>query len=379
MTVVLMILKVIGILLLAVLGILLAALLLVLFVPFRYSVQGEYREKLSVGARVSWLLRLLTVRVSYDKTLEWSVRAAGIRILSGPGGGKPKKKSAKDKNGQASDSASGDETEVDAPDPAGSVPSEVGGAGSLTDGKDDSAKDWPTAEKGSAADTDACAPEKDKTSAVKANASASETDGTSAAETDASASEKDGKSAAEADTSSEEDAPSREAGKSEEAPENTAEGIADRIGNLFQRLEDRLQDAEKKLETLSDTVSRYIDLLDREDTRIALSTVFTQVFRILRHIMPRRLRADFIVGTGNPAADGQIAAWQGMLYPFLHDSVLVLPDFEKKRIEGTFSTEGRITVCRLLICGLAVIRRKEVRQLIRRLRNKEEKKDGRKS
>ena len=377
MTVVLMILKVIGILLLAVLGILPAALLLVLFVPFRYSVQGEYREKLSVGARVSWLLRLLTVRISYDKTLEWSVRAAGIRILSGPGGGKPKKKSAKVENGQASDSASGDETEVDVPDPAGSVPSEVGGAGSLTDGKDDSVK-GPTAEKGSAADTDACAPEKDGTSAVKANASASETDGTAAAETDASASEKDGTSAAEADTATE-DASSQAPNEQEEAPENTAEGIADRIGSLFQRLEDRLQDAEKKLETLSDTVSRYIDLLDREDTRIALSTVFTQVFRILRHIMPRRLRADFIVGTGNPAADGQIAAWQGMLYPFLHDSVLVLPDFEKKRTEGTFSTEGRITVCRLLICGLAVIRKKEVRQLIRRLRNKEEKKDGRKS
>lgn len=378
MTVVLMILKVIGILLLAVLGILLAALLLVLFVPFRYSVQGEYREKLSVCARVSWLLRLVSVRVSYDRTLEWSVRAAGIRILSGPGGGKPKKKSAKDENGQASDSASGDKTEDDAPGPAGSVPSEMGGAGSLTDGKDDSVK-GPTAEKRSAADTDACAPEKDGTSAVKANASSSETDGTAAAETAASTSETGGKSAAEADTSSEEDASSREAGKSEEATESAAEGIADRIGNLFQRLEDRLQDAEKKLETLSDTVSRYIDLLDREDTRIALSTVFTQVFRILRHIMPRRLRADFIVGTGNPAADGQIAAWQGMLYPFLHDSVLVLPDFEKKRIEGTFSTEGRITVCRLLICGLAVIRKKEVRQLIRRLRNKEEKKDGRKS
>lgn len=56
MTIVLLILKIIGVLLL----LLIAVLLLVLFVPIRYRAAGSYHSKLQVRLRVSWLCHLIT-------------------------------------------------------------------------------------------------------------------------------------------------------------------------------------------------------------------------------------------------------------------------------------------------------------------------------
>ena len=346
MTVVLTILKAAGILLLAVLGVLLACLLLVLFVPFRYGAQGEYRGKLSAGAHVTWLFRFLAVRVSYAEALSWSVRIAGFRILHGPD---------TQEKGEKRGALSG----TGAPEETGGTESDAGSAAKAAapSGAESGADAGESAGVESGAEANASADAERDPSDV-ADAGEALPDGAEAAA--------DGQ--AEAGN-----------GQEEEPDAGDADSLSGRFAQFFRRLEDSIQNAEEKLDGLSDRISWYLELLEREDTRIAVGTVFRQAFRILRHVMPRELRADFVVGTGDPAADGRIAAWQGMLYPVLHDKVLILPDFEKKRAEGSFFIKGRITVFSLLICGLAVILKKEVRLLIGRLRKKEEKKDGRKS
>ncbi len=355
MTVVWTILKAIGILLLAVLGVLLACLLLVLFVPFHYGAQGEYRGKLSAGAHVTWLFRFLAVQVSYAEALSWSVRAAGFCILHGPGQKKEKKRGAR--------------SETDVPEETGDpeTAARFGADADVSAGAESGADAGESAGAESGADADESAgTENSAEASVPADAERDSSDAADAGEV-----LPDGAEAA-ADSQA-------EGGNGQETDAGDANGLSERFVRLFRRLEDSLRNAEEKLGGLSDRISWYFELLEREDTRIAVGTVFRQVFRILRHVMPRELRVDFVVGTGSPAADGQIAAWQGMLYPFLHDKVLILPDFEKKRVEGSFFIKGRITVFSLLICGLAVILKKEVRLLIGRLRKKEEKKDGRKS
>ncbi|MCM1282363.1 MAG: hypothetical protein NC180_04145 [Muribaculaceae bacterium] len=59
MTIVLLILKVIGMILLAVLGLLVCLLLLVLFVPVRYRIRGSFHEQtLRIRIRADWLFKL---------------------------------------------------------------------------------------------------------------------------------------------------------------------------------------------------------------------------------------------------------------------------------------------------------------------------------
>ncbi len=83
--IILLVLKILGLLLLVVLGLILLVLLLVLFVPLRYRVEGSYNEKVKGKAKVSWLLHLISVTLSYEEDFIMTVRLFGFRIL------KPKK------------------------------------------------------------------------------------------------------------------------------------------------------------------------------------------------------------------------------------------------------------------------------------------------
>lgn len=85
MTIILTILKWIGILLLIVLGIVLALVLLVLLVPIVYRLEGEVRGKPEIFGKVTWFFKLLSVNLSYQEGFSFSVKAAGIQLL-------PKKK-----------------------------------------------------------------------------------------------------------------------------------------------------------------------------------------------------------------------------------------------------------------------------------------------
>ncbi len=74
------ILKIIGIVLLVLLGILLTLILLVLFVPVRYRVKGTLDGKPRGMGEISWLLRLISCRVTYEEELDMAVRILGIRV-----------------------------------------------------------------------------------------------------------------------------------------------------------------------------------------------------------------------------------------------------------------------------------------------------------
>lgn len=81
MSIVLLILKIIGILLLVVLGLLVLAVSCVLFVPVRYRIRGEAGANIDVRIRVSWLLHILSFRADFDgKDFKKKLRVLGIPL-----------------------------------------------------------------------------------------------------------------------------------------------------------------------------------------------------------------------------------------------------------------------------------------------------------
>lgn len=79
--VLLMILKIFGILLACVIGLLLLAVVVVLFVPVRYRLEGQKAEDYRVGAKVSWLLHLVRIRIRYDSDTKFSYNVYLFRSL----------------------------------------------------------------------------------------------------------------------------------------------------------------------------------------------------------------------------------------------------------------------------------------------------------
>lgn len=81
MTVVLWILKIIGIILLCLLGLLFVLLTVVLFVPVRYRIQGEVKEKeTQIHIRASWLCHAIFFLGDYvDGTFDYILKIFGVR------------------------------------------------------------------------------------------------------------------------------------------------------------------------------------------------------------------------------------------------------------------------------------------------------------
>lgn len=79
MTVVLLILKIIGIILAALLGIVGLGILLVLFCPFRYRIWGSYHEKPDISIRVAWLMCIFQFRMDITDTQQMYLRILGFR------------------------------------------------------------------------------------------------------------------------------------------------------------------------------------------------------------------------------------------------------------------------------------------------------------
>ena len=79
MTVVLLILKIIGIILAALLGTVVLGILLVLFCPFRYRIWGSYHEKPDISIRVAWLMCSFQFRMDITDTQQMYLRILGVR------------------------------------------------------------------------------------------------------------------------------------------------------------------------------------------------------------------------------------------------------------------------------------------------------------
>ena len=79
--IILTILKFAGICVGILLAIVLVILLLVLFVPVRYDLDGENKEKLIAQGKVHWLFRIVTYQISYENDeLKQVLRVFGVPV-----------------------------------------------------------------------------------------------------------------------------------------------------------------------------------------------------------------------------------------------------------------------------------------------------------
>lgn len=330
MTVLLTILKVIGWILLGILGLILLTVLTVLLVPIRYRADGVWKEEKYIRGRVTWLLHLLSIRVTYEKELLLEVRVAGFLIY-------PKK----ERSGKRKKAASGADAEEG-----------VGDADADTNVLDADGAKMPSADVKTLGES---APAAGTTDEPQTQTVAEASEPQSADPNEASASEADA-----------------QATDSDAAPEHSAGSFFEKLSGKLSQVTDRLRGMQQKTDRLKQQTAYYKRIWDQPQTRQAIRVGFYELGEIIRHVLPRKLEVFGIVGTGDPASTGQIMAIQGMLYPWHKGNIRLEPDFEEKYIEGELHLKGRIRLGTLGICGLRILLNKNIRRLIRILRKKEE-------
>ncbi|MBO5198995.1 MAG: DUF2953 domain-containing protein [Lachnospiraceae bacterium] len=365
--IILILLQAIGWTLLAVLGLVLLILLIVLLVPIRYRADLSKREELNADARVTWLLRLVRLKVSYHQKLSIELRIGPVLFYSNDEEWQKKKSEwteAKQKKKEAREAKSGS--------------------------KEQEAKLRDPAEAGQAVDSGgspSAAEVREQTSAPEAQGKTPQTEPNTAPDQRKAASAEE-----ESKNESEEEAGSEEIG-SEEAVETPLTGksrsgdtlreklsalrhkigagieaikrIPDKIRGIFETIAETLKKGRGGIEEGKRKYRLIKKFLTNEVHKAAIGHTWRLLKKILRHLLPYKMWGTLTLGTGDPCSTGQMLGVLSLMYAKSGNQFTIIPDFEEKRYEGEVGLKGRIRLGTLLILIIRIILNKGVRRLIR--------------
>ena len=374
----LMILKITGFVLLGLVGLVLLILLLVLNVPIRYKGSAEKdragadtdnasgtedvppgdgrdeetapddgrneKAAFSGSAVISWLLHLVHVRVDYSSGLLIEARVLGIKVYSSGGS-----------DGDAADTDVADEAE---PEDSDGAPLDSDSSDAETEGqKAELTCEVPESQRDAAQTGEAqnCAGQGSGTTTGEACSSSTESNVSQTI------------TGPEAADSSDNDS---------EACEETFSyklfralySIIDAIGGKKKRVEEKLKALEEKLEKLSVKTEQVRDIIEDDRFSRAVGCVFRQLGRLLKSILPRRVRGSAEFGFEDPAVTGYVLAVMGAMYGGVTHNFEITPDFENKTFSGHLRFRGHIRIITIVVIALKVLINKNCRYAYRSIK-----------
>lgn len=307
-----LILKIAGFLLLAILGLIILLLMSVLLVPVRYRGQGSFYEKPEGVFRITWLLHLFSVRVSYYGEPEIQICILGFRAF-------------KDRGEEAEEFDDGEPVpDEDAFSVRGAHADEEAYHGVLQDEPVLSAQEI----------------KRDEPEDPKLQFSRHE----------------------------EESEPEKQA----DIPvkEHLLQRLAGKVKRFFRRLAlafRNICDALKKADNLRESAASF---MRDEENQKTYRLIKKQLKKVLRHVLPVKLKGTVTFGFEEPYITGQILTWAALLYPLYHDKLIIRPVFDRQVLEGEVSLKGRIRTGTLLMAGIRVLLNKNFRKQLKRFLNR---------
>lgn len=122
------------------------------------------------------------------------------------------------------------------------------------------------------------------------------------------------------------------------------EKIQTTIDTIIQKIKDLIQ----KGVDVKEKTDRWIEILQRERTKVALAKVKDQIIKLLKHILPRKWNAYVEMGFDDPATTGKILGYYWMFIGLYGNHFICVPNFEEKVLIANVDAKGRIQVVRLV-------------------------------
>ena len=105
-------------------------------------------------------------------------------------------------------------------------------------------------------------------------------------------------------------------------------------------------------------------ILAQPETKKAISFVWEKLKRILKHVLPRKIKGYVAFGADNPATTGQVLGVLSVVYARTGMLLEIRPNFTEKQLECDVELKGRIQVFTLLVIAVKVFLNQELRKLI---------------
>lgn len=296
MEIVLFILKIIGIILLSLLLAVLLLAALIMFYPVSYKLEAAYEESLCAKVKVHWLFHLISVTLDYKEAGKKCIlRILGIPIMDflNPKPKKPKPQKVKKKKRKK---------------------------------------------------------KKSKEQEPKKKNFVQETDGTDRDSRNETASE-----------GLENENPSDNM-EDENVSDDRKEGLLDKLQRFWEKLMgfpaklkaliksiiQKVTNLYHKGTDLKKKAEKWVEVLKRERTRLAIGKAKLKIIKLLKHIMPRKWKAYVEYGFEDPGTTGQIYGYYWMFLGIWSERLICVPDFEHKVFKGSIFAKGHMQVIQFI-------------------------------
>ena len=134
---------------------------------------------------------------------------------------------------------------------------------------------------------------------------------------------------------------------------------------------DQDQPLPEKLSDLKEKLQIYLDIVQDRDNQGLVKHGLTRLGKIIKSIRPRFMRAEALVGVGEPDLTGYVYGVYWAVKPFLGKKcqVAVTPDFDRRILEGEAELGGRIMAVALVRHVVRILLDRRLRQLMGQLKN----------
>lgn len=333
--------KFIGIALLSVLGFIFVLLLIVLFVPFRYSAEGNYEEDIDVKVKFSWLFWL--IRGTF--LLEAGEQEIGLKVLFFRL--MPKKKSAKDKKSKKSKKSKNKKNEKNKKTKKQEIQSDLITQESIIEEGTESITELVAEEAEEAEEA------KEAESIIESTAeeTVDSTTGTIVEEAIEEAIEETIEEAIE------------------ETKEETKEtGTSKKSKKVKSKKKKTNKKGKKEGPSILDQGKDMLAAIRAPENKGVLKHVTKYLIKTIKWVLPKKVFVDMELGLEDPAVTGYIAGVASVVYLATKKHIHVRPNFQEQIIRGRFKVKGKLFLYQPIYYIIRIIIDRRVRSLIKKAR-----------
>lgn len=312
-SVLLTVLKIIGIVLLVILGLVLCILLTVLLVPIRYQADVSYPDKPYANVQINWLLRLLRVRLSFEGKLRYSVKVLFFTLLSSEK--KEKKKKKKKRRNSSGTEKTKEAEKVEGPDKV-----EEADKAEMPD-KVEKPEKVEKAEKAEPAEK------------------------------------------VDKPVKSEKTKESKKPKKTEKPEKKVKEkkpkkSLSQRLSSLWERFEalpDKWEAIQNKYDSLIAKKDEWMDFLEDRKNLKSFRSIQKRVIIMIKHTLPVKVSGYAKIGLDDPVIMGKICTAAAFIYPLYGSGFEFDPCFESTAPVIDLSIKGRLRLGVYVVQAIGII------------------------
>ena len=146
---------------------------------------------------------------------------------------------------------------------------------------------------------------------------------------------------------------------------NEKVSLLDKIKGMIDTIKQKLIAIREKIIAILLKIKNYKEFLLREKTKAVIANVLKRLWRIVKHILPNKLKGDILYGGGDPYKTGQALCYLGILYGVYGKHIDIKADFEKKVLNFSLSGKGYIQLGRIVIIVLPLLWNTEFKETIK--------------